>query len=168
MQCSTNRGIIKLTPEVICMKNFNLLLLCVCLSLLFAGNVWSTSDQPATTPHSEDERHDVLYTCNCGPECNCNTVSTKPGKCKCGVEMKWGHVLKIEGNEAILCQCGEGCKCGGLDAKDPTKCLCGTSVKRVSLEGTDINFCNCGGSCHCNYVSDKAGKCQCGMELKKS
>ena len=52
--------------------------------------------------------------------------------------MKSGHVLKIEGNEAILCQCGEGCKCDGLDTKDPTKCVCGNPVKRVSLEGTGI------------------------------
>jgi len=116
---------------------------------------------------AEEERQDVLYTCNCGPACKCNTVSTKPGACTCGAPLKWGHVIKIEGNEAILCQCAEGCKCSGLNAEDPSKCACGTPVKRMSLEKTGIYFCNCGGSCTCNTVSDKPGTCKCGMELKR-
>ncbi len=113
-----------------------------------------------------EERTDVLYYCDCGPECHCNSVSTSPGNCKCNKPMKWGHVIKIEGDEAILCTCAEGCKCS-IDANDPTKCGCGNKVKRVSLKGTGIYFCNCGGSCHCNTVSDKPGKCKCGMDLKK-
>jgi len=80
--------------------------------------------------------------------------------------MKWGHVLKIEGEEALLCTCAEGCKCS-LDPKDPTKCGCGQPVKRVSLKGAGIYFCNCGGSCMCNTVSNSPGKCKCGMDLKK-
>jgi hypothetical protein len=28
------------------------------------------------------------YVCACGPECNCNAISQKPGKCPCGTEMK--------------------------------------------------------------------------------
>ena len=119
------------------------------------------------TATAEEQRKDVLYTCNCGPDCKCNTVSTKPGNCACGQPMKWGHVVKIEGNEALLCTCKEGCKCSGLDPKDPTKCACGNPVKRVSLKGTGLYFCNCGGSCMCNTVSDSPGKCKCGMELKK-
>ena len=114
-----------------------------------------------------EERHDVLYTCDCGPQCKCNSMSTKPGDCKCGKPMKWGHVIKTEGNDAILCMCAEGCKCSGLDPKDPSKCACGNPVKRVSLKGTGIYFCNCGGSCTCNTVSDTPGTCKCGMDLKK-
>lgn len=152
------------------MKRMYHLLICICITMLCAGNVLATSAQPADTAHNQkdSERHDVLYSCACDDNCNCGSVSTKPGKCKCGVDMKWGHVLKIESDDAILCQCGEGCKCGGLDAKDPTKCVCGNPVKRVSLAGTGIYFCNCGSSCYCNTVSDKPGKCRCGMELKKS
>ena len=86
---------------------------------------------------ADEPRQDVLYTCDCGPQCNCNSVSTKPGNCKCGKPMKWGHVIKIEGNDAILCQCAEGCKCS-IDPNDPTKCGCGNPVKRVSLKGTGI------------------------------
>ena len=119
------------------------------------------------TANAEEQRRDVLYTCNCGPKCKCTTVSTKPGNCGCGQPMKRGHVVKVEGNEAILCMCEEGCKCSGLDPKDPTKCACGNPVKRVNLKGTGIYFCNCGGSCTCNTVSDSPVKCKCGMELRK-
>jgi len=118
------------------------------------------------TARADEPRQDVLYYCNCGPECNCNSLSTHPGNCKCGQPMKWGHVLKIEGNEAIVCTCDEGCKCN-LDRKDPTKCSCGKPVKRINLKGTGIYFCNCGGSCMCNTVSDKPGKCKCSMQLKR-
>ena len=81
--------------------------------------------------------------------------------------MKWGHVLKVEGNEALLCQCEEGCGCTGFNPKDPNKCTCGNQVKRVNMAGTGIYFCNCGGSCFCNTVSNEPGKCGCGMNLKK-
>lgn len=116
---------------------------------------------------ADEARKDVLYTCNCGPECKCNSVSTTPGNCTCGKPMKWGHVLKSEGNEVLLCQCDEGCTCK-LDAKDSSMCGCGKSVKRVNLAGKGIYFCNCGGSCMCNTASDKPGKCKCGMALKKA
>ena len=118
------------------------------------------------TAKADEARQDVLYYCNCGKECNCNSVSTTPGDCKCGKPMKWGHVLKIEGNEALVCTCEKGCTCS-LDPKDSTKCGCGKDVKRVNLKGTGIYFCNCGGSCTCNTVSDKPGKCKCNMDLKK-
>lgn len=134
----------------------------LCLAMLMAGCA-SMQSGGATA-----DRQDVLYSCNCGPDCKCNTLSTKAGNCACGEPLKWGHVLKVEGSEAILCQCNEGCACGGLDAKDPTKCVCGTPVKRVDMAGTGIYYCNCGGSCYCNTVSDKPGDCKCGMKLKKT
>ncbi len=115
----------------------------------------------------QEVRKDVVYSCNCGPQCQCNSVSTEAGKCACGKALKWGHVLKVEGNDALLCQCEEGCRCAGLAPNDPTQCTCGNAVKRVHLDGTGIHFCNCGGSCMCNTVSDRAEQCKCGMELKK-
>lgn len=145
------------------MKIFPLLMIAVCLSFLSAGCV---TTKPAAT--AEQARHDVLYTCNCGPQCKCNSVSTQAGNCRCGQPMKWGHVVRVEGNEALLCQCKEGCTCAGLDPKDPSKCACGNPVKRVNLQGSGIYFCNCGGACGCNTVSDKPGGCKCGMPLKKA
>lgn len=143
------------------MKNFLKLFLFGFVLVLVAGCAGMT------TTATDEARTDVLYTCDCGPQCKCNSMSTQPGDCKCGKPMKWGHVLKIEGNEAILCMCAEGCKCSGLNEKDPTKCPCGGDIKRVSLVGTGIYFCNCGGSCFCNTVSEKPGECKCGMMLKK-
>ena len=143
------------------MKILNVLFLVFVLAL--AGCAAKETQTAAT----DAERQDVLYTCNCGPQCKCNSMSTTAGDCACGNPMKWGHVIRTEGNEALLCQCAEGCKCAGLDPNNPDNCMCGKPIKRVSLEGTGIYFCNCGGSCSCNTVSDSPGKCKCGMNLKK-
>ena len=40
------------------------------------------------TAKADEPRQDVLYYCNCGPECNCNSVSTHPGNCKKKAEHK--------------------------------------------------------------------------------
>ncbi len=143
------------------MNIFKLLLIGVCATFIFSGCV---TTPPAAT---QDDRHDVLYSCNCGAQCKCNSVSLKPGNCSCGSPLQWGHVIKVEGNEAILCTCKEGCKCA-IDPKDSTKCGCGSVVKRVNLQGTGTFFCNCGGSCGCNTLSDKPASCKCGMPLKKT
>lgn len=146
-----------------------LIMVLILVAALWAGCTgMSTSEQKVTHEPAEAEttRQDVLYTCSCGPQCGCSTVSIKPGKCSCGAPLKWGHVLKIEGPEVILCQCQEGCRCYGLDNRE-YRCNCGVAVKRVSLKDTGIYFCNCGGSCYCNTVSDTPEKCRCGMLLKK-
>jgi len=111
-------------------------------------------------------RADVLYSCACGDGCDCNSVSTKPGNCRCGKPMAWGHVVKVEGSEALVCRCAEGCNCK-QDAADPTKCGCGKPLKRVDLSGSGLFFCNCGGSCTCNTLSAEPGNCKCGMPLKQ-
>ena len=141
------------------MKILNVLFLVILLVLTGCAATQTTGTQA--------DRQDVLYTCDCGPQCDCNSMSTQPGNCACGKPMKWGHVLKVEGNEAILCQCAEGCSCAGLDPNDPSKCKCGNPIKRVNMEGTGTYFCNCGGSCACNTLSESPGTCKCGMNLKK-
>ncbi|WP_020677445.1 hypothetical protein [Geopsychrobacter electrodiphilus] len=119
-----------------------------------------------TKMENHGARTDVLYSCACGAGCDCNTVSTKPGTCRCGKPLEWGHVVRVEGDVALVCTCAEGCTCK-QDAADPGKCGCGKPLKRVSLAGTGLFFCNCGGSCSCNTVSGAAGKCKCGMPLKQ-
>ena len=106
----------------------------------------------------------VLYVCDCGEQCKCNTVSTKPGKCSCGQDLVPMHVLKIDKDEAVLCTCGKDCACK-ISETDPTKCGCGKPVKRVSLKG--LYVCNCGAGCSCNTISDKPGKCRCGNDLRR-
>lgn len=137
-----------------------LLLLALAAALVLS---WGCAGKSAHAPAAD--RQDVLYVCDCGDACKCNSMGTRPGNCACGKPMKWHHVVKIEGDEALLCTCKEGCACQ-LDAKDPSRCACGQPIKRVSLKGSGIHFCNCGGSCFCNTVSSQPGKCRCGMELK--
>ncbi|NJC89271.1 MAG: hypothetical protein FIB02_12190 [Desulfuromonas sp.] len=113
----------------------------------------------------ESARKDVLYSCNCGPACKCGSVGVAPGNCACGKPLAWGHLVRVEGDEALLCNCKEGCQCK-IDPNDPTKCGCGNPVKRISLKGSGLYFCNCGGACACNTVSAQPGECRCGMPLK--
>jgi hypothetical protein len=121
---------------------------------------------PAEEPVVE-ARHDQVYTCACGPDCDCGAISMEAGNCGCGTEMVQAHLLKVDGNTASLCSCAGDCTCE-LNAEDPTKCSCGSDVKQVSLEGKGLYYCNCGGSCTCNHISAEAGKCGCGMDLVTS
>ena len=84
-------------------------------------------------------RHDVVYACNCGPECDCGSIGTEPGTCSCGSELAAAHVVKIDGHDAKLCTHGADCDCQ-IDAEDESKCTCGADVKVVSLEGSGLYF----------------------------
>ena len=147
------------------------------IMVLAMGCGGGATDAPSTAeevveqaPATEEivlARHDLIYTCGCGPECECETVSVKAGKCACGADLVEGRMLMINGTVASLCGCGPECKCT-IEGDDPTKCGCGNEIKLVDLAGTGIYYCNCGGSCKCNHVSDEQGECGCGMELKTS
>jgi len=156
------------------MKNLYVLSVVACLALV-AGCGGSPSEttataemiaEPAPAP-VEEVRHDMVYTCACGDDCDCGSVSTEPGNCACGNELKAAHLVKVEENEGLLCTCEAGCTCE-INAEDETKCTCGSDLKRVSFQDTGIYYCNCGGSCTCNHVSSEAGKCSCGMDLVTS
>ena len=124
-------------------------------------------EQEPVADEVAEVRHDQLYVCNCGPDCDCGSASLTEGTCGCGKELVQAHLLKVEGNDGILCTCSPGCTCE-LDAEDPTKCGCGEAVKRVSFEGKGLYYCNCGSSCSCNFVAAEPGTCACGMELTTS
>ena len=135
--------------------------------LVLTGVVMLASCATSSDSNTKSASKDVLYTCGCGPDCKCSTVSTTAGKCGCGHALVAGKVKKVEGDTALLCMCGPTCGCE-LDPKDATKCGCGKPIKKASLKGTGIYFCNCGGSCTCNTVSAQPDKCKCGMALKKA
>lgn len=140
------------------MNLFKVLVIGVALTSLCVGPL-------AAQPDSNNSQ-EIVYSCNCGPECQCKSASNQPGHCACGVPMKAGNVIAEEEGEAILCQCAGGCKCG-LSQEDPTKCACGKDVKRKSKSDKGAYSCDCGDACQCNYTSDKPGKCSCGKPLKK-
>lgn len=142
-----------------------LFVLTVLLSVaLLSGGALAEAKKAKTAKKAAKGAENVLYVCNCGPDCKCNTVATKPGKCTCGADLAPMHILKIEGDTALVCTCGKDCTCK-LDPKDPSKCGCGKDVRKVSIK--DKYVCSCPAGCECNTVSDNPGKCKCGADLKK-
>lgn len=156
------------------MKKSHVLMLVVCVAMIgvlgcsktetVAETEMAVDTAPVVEETESAERHDVVYACNCGPECDCGSISSEAGNCSCGSELAAAHVVKVDGHDAKLCTCADGCDCE-IDAEDETKCACGADLKTVSLEDSGLYFCNCGGSCTCNFVSAEPGKCACGMEL---
>jgi len=130
------------------------------LLLLFATTGFA-AEKAAEKPKSKAPTY---YVCACGNDCDCNRISTKPGKCKCKKKMEKMHLLGIEGDSASFCECKSGCDCT-INKDDPTKCGCGKPVRKVSIKGKYV--CSCGPDCACGKISDKPGKCGCGKELKK-
>ena len=124
----------------------------------------AVEEAPAVAEEVVEAKNNVVYVCNCGPDCDCNTVAVEPGTCTCGTELVGTHLVKVEENEGLLCTCGSDCDCE-LDTEDATKCSCGNDIRRVSFEGTGLYYCKCGGSCTCNHVSSEPGTCSCGMDL---
>ncbi len=88
---------------------------------------------------------DVVYACNCGPGCDCGTLSSSPGKCVCGKDLVQTKVMGVGGGKAILL--AEGWQ------KDRIFSTVGKYA------------CNCGPACKCNTISQKPGKCVCGAEM---
>jgi hypothetical protein len=160
-------------------RNFmkHILLLCVfALTVVAAGCGGAPTETASEAPEPQsvelaeaavEQTHDTVYACNCGPDCDCGSVAVAPGPCECGTELEPAKLLKVEGNEGLLCSCGGGCSCS-INADDDTQCSCGKPVRRVSFEGTGLYYCNCGGSCTCNHVVAEPGTCHCGMDLVTS
>ena len=110
------------------------------------------------------DKSKVYFVCNCKDDCNCDSLSKDPGKCKCGSDMAAMHLLAVEKGTAVLCRCGADCTCE-RSKTDPEKCGCGKPVKKVGLKGKYV--CGCGDACQCGAISDKPGKCGCGKEMKQ-
>jgi hypothetical protein len=119
----------------------SLLILAVVFSLVAAALAFAANPKPVFKVGQE------VYACNCGPECPCNTIANKPGKCVCGTEMVKAKVVKVEKGKVMLL--AEGWK------------------KFRPFKTTAKYVCACGPECNCDAISQKPGKCPCGMEMKK-
>ena len=92
---------------------------------------------------------------------DCLVIALKAGKCeKCGKELQEKHLLGTKDGQALLCDCGVGCKCDAKGVQDG-RCACGKDI--LMRSGKDLYCCPMG----CPVISDKPGKCACSMELKK-
>lgn len=88
---------------------------------------------------------DQLFVCGCGPDCKCDTMARKPGKCVCGKPMVQGTVTKVEAGTAMI----------------------KTDKGEQLFKTVGLYACACGKGCDCNTISQKAGKCVCGKAMKK-
>ena len=87
---------------------------------------------------------DEIYVCNMSESCACDTMAMKSGKCKCGVELIRTKVTKVDGDAIYVESRGRG-------------------FKRVGKY-----TCRCGETCNCGTISQKPGKCVCGIEMKEA
>jgi hypothetical protein len=88
---------------------------------------------------------DEVYVCGCGEGCPCDTISRKEGNCTCGKPLVKGKVTKVEEATAMI----------------------EVNGKERSFKTVGKYQCMCGKGCKCDTISQKPGKCGCGMKLKK-
>ena len=123
------------------MKKLVVILVVVLASVMLTA-AFAANPKPAFKVGEE------VYACNCGEECNCNTISKHAGKCVCGKDMVKAKVVAVEKGKVMLkaeswekprafstvakfvCNCGEKCDCGTISQK-PGKCPYGTEMKAV-------------------------------------
>lgn len=87
---------------------------------------------------------DSLYVCTC-ETCDCHVVGLKAGKCGCGHDLVKVTVTEVKDQVASY----------QVEGKTKTAKLTGKYK------------CACGSDC-CQMISDKPGKCSCGMALVKA
>jgi hypothetical protein len=80
----------------------------------------------------------------CGDGCPCLTIAKKAGTCACGKPLVQTKIDKISRGKAYV----------KVNGKTETFKLTGKYV------------CGCGAGCDCNTISQTAGKCACGKDLK--
>ncbi len=119
----------------------SLKILAAVLSLMVVAVAFAANPKPIFKVGEE------VYACSCGETCPCNTISKHPGKCVCGKDMVKAKVVSVEKGKVMLQ--GEGWE-------QPR------AFKTVATYA-----CACGPKCDCDTISQKAGKCPCGTEMKK-
>jgi len=122
------------------MKRWFIAVFVMMLTLGFSGLVCA-----AESGKLELKAGDEIYVCNCGEMCDCGSVSLKEAKCTCGKEMVKVTVARVDKGMAYYMQDG----------------------KERSIKTAGKYACACGPDCKCGMISQKPGKCGCGVEMKK-
>ncbi len=119
----------------------SILLLVAVLTLAMVAAAFAANPKPVF------RLGDMVYACNCGADCPCQTISKKEGKCTCGKEpMVKAKVTGVEPGQVML-------KAEGWEKDRPFS----TVAKYV---------CDCGPKCDCDTISQKPGQCPCGKAMK--
>lgn len=100
------------------------------------------------------------YVCSCGPTCDCDTTSNKPGTCGCGKPLTYKKIIKEDSSYFWICQGGSE----QLSKDDAFKCTDGKPLQAVQKQGRYV--CGCGEACDCGTISQRPGTCSCGKQLK--
>jgi hypothetical protein len=90
------------------------------------------------------KKGDAIYACTCGEKCPCDTLARKAGKCTCGVDLVKANITDVQKGIATV-----SFEDGHSEAFKLTKYKCA-----------------CGKDCGCSTMSQNAGKCVCGKEMK--
>jgi hypothetical protein len=116
----------------------------IALFFLFAGlGVFASS---ATAQEDFNYKQgDAVYACNCGEKCPCDTLARKAGKCTCGKDMAEAKITNVEKGIALV-KFADG--------------------HEESFKVAGKFKCDCGKDCGCSTISQNAGKCVCGKDLK--
>jgi len=96
-----------------------------------------------TTGKMDVKVGDEIYVCACGEMCDCDTMSIRPGQCSCGKDMIKTKVTKVDENMIYV------------------------ESQKKGLKRLGKYACACGPGCQCNTISQKPGKCSCGVPMKE-
>ena len=88
---------------------------------------------------------EAIYVCGCGAKCPCDEVALRGGKCTCGKDLVKAKVTGVGKGKVVVM----------VEGKERT-------FKTVGKYA-----CACEG-CNCKTVSQAAGKCVCGKEMKEA
>jgi len=113
--------------------------------------------EDSSSPETKAKTEQACYVCS-----TCRSMAMKPGDCaSCGAKLAPMHLLMVKDDIAYCCACSAGCKCE-MTRDDASTCTCGKPIEKEGLKG--MYLCGCAASCKiCDRISDKPGKCSCGM-----
>jgi hypothetical protein len=104
-----------------------------------AAMLLMAQDQSKMTLKAGDE----VFACNCGTGCDCLTLSRKAGNCSCGNPLVKAKVKSVGEGTAVL--------------------IIGDREQTFKTVGKYM--CACGPGCKCGTISQKPGKCSCGVDM---
>ncbi len=117
--------------------------LLVLLGIFFTMGLVSAVSFADTGSKMDVKVGDKVYVCNCGEKCDCDAMSKKAGNCACDKPMVQTKVTKVEnGNISV-------------------------DGQKMTYKSVGKYACACGPACDCGTISQKAGKCACGKEMKE-
>jgi hypothetical protein len=117
----------------------------VALGLMLSFGTLAFAASKSTHAYKVGEQ---VYVCGCGEGCDCYTISRKEGKCTCDKDLVKAKVTKVS-SKVVTVKADDWEKTRDFKALGGYKCACGKD-------------------CKCDTISQKPGKCVCGVGMKKS